>query len=118
MGPRTTLNVSECEFVGNLDSGIHTINNADTFINVDRCKFLDNKAQGNGGAIYANNNATVNITNSTFEGNSSADAPGDDEAGAICLRLGSSGTISNNLFLNNYAFGPSSTPPKLPVIVL
>jgi CSLREA domain-containing protein/uncharacterized repeat protein (TIGR01451 family) len=64
---------------------------------IDQTTLSDNRSLSDGGAIYWDDNVSVSITNSSFDGNSGADG------GAIYDDLSSSMTLSNDSFTHNSA---------------
>ena len=89
------INVTNCTF----------INNSATFggalmlyisYDVENCIFINNTADEYGGAVYFEHDVSININNSTFDGNKAV------KGGAIhvdCVDF----SINNSDFINNYA---------------
>ena len=79
---------------------------------IDTCVFTDNSAQGDGGALYIQNGAVVDITDSDFDGNTA-----DSGAGGVLINDASTTTIDGGEFTDNsalyggvfYAYNAGST---------
>lgn len=111
----------DCLFLGNLCGGNFqgsTLGGGALFTasgtaTIERCVFVLNRARGvnaHAGAIFLNNNSTVNISNSVFLGNSSAFNPtggtkNAGDGGAIRATLGCKLTIVSSTFAGNSAAG-------------
>jgi len=92
-------NIINCKIERNDDSGIRCQDASPTIIN---CEIANNgqiSTGGGGGGIYCESDASPEITNCIFYGNSAA------SGGGICNSY-SSPTITNCTFTKNYAFGP------------
>ena len=117
IGAHGTANITNSQFLNNYASGsevgggaIYAHANSDYKINAS--EFSGNHAYSFGGAIYVHHNESINGTaydagkiavyNSTFDGNYSK------KGGAIFMRSGSTASIYNSDFLNNYITDPSN----------
>jgi CSLREA domain-containing protein len=81
----TTVNVTNCVFLGNGATNGGGIYNDGATLNVTNCTFTGNGAGSDGGGIANDHYGTANVSNSTFTGNTANN--GDSTAsggGAIC----------------------------------
>ena len=81
--------------------GMFYIGNGATF-SANGLIFQNGKSTGQGAAIYADANATLNLTNVTFNNNISTDSSATNGGGAIFL-AGATGTIVSSTFSSNKA---------------
>ncbi len=81
----TTVNVTNCGFLGNVAINGGGIYNKGGTLNVTDCTFSGNGANGDGGGIANDFYGTANVNNSTFVGNSANNGdPTASGGGAIC----------------------------------
>ena len=95
--PGATLNLINCNFIGNTAEEGGAIYNFGT-TTATNCLFKNNVAEGedSGGAIYSICGSTLTVTGSTFQGNSAADGHG----GAIFVTSVMLKLIGNNFIQN------------------
>lgn len=99
------LELNNCSFVNNTADFGGAIYMLGGYLVVDNCSFIQNTAKNYGGAIAAENETVVSITNSRFEDNTALN----DAAGAIYIR-DSELIVENTDFIESVAvFGGAVT---------
>lgn len=106
-----TIEFSNCTFSGNSASGvgfggvISPGNNESTAVlNLTKCSFLNNTAEGKGGVLYLPaETSTTTIVDCTFEGNQAA------EGGVVYINSACTLSSSNSRYINNRATATTSS---------
>lgn len=106
-----TIEFSNCTFSGNSASGVGFggvispgDNKSAAVINLTKCSFLNNTAEGKGGVLYLPAEAsTTTIVDCTFEGNQAA------EGGVVYINSACTLTSSNSRYINNRATATTSS---------
>ena len=107
----SSLTITNCAFVNNSTAGISkpggavSVNSGD--LDITNSRFVDNQAEGNGGAVNMLGSGNLTVTNSLFSGNIASNptiSPVKNGSGGGLIVGGSvTTTISSNTFYNNTA---------------
>ena len=105
----SSLTITNCAFVNNSTAGISkpggavSVNSGD--LDITNSRFVDNQAEGNGGAVNMLGSGNLTVTNSLFSGNIASNptiSPVKNGSGGGLIVGGSvTTTISSNTFYNN-----------------
>ena len=106
-----TIEFSNCTFSGNSVSGVgfggvisHGDNKSAAVLNLTKCSFLNNTAEGKGGVLYLPAEAsTTTIVDCTFEGNQAA------EGGVVYINSACTLSSSKSRYINNRATATTSS---------